>query len=132
MVHLCDFRVGNVILINGVLSKISPSDLLTIEKMINSCNELIDYNPIPLTADNLLRLGFESTGNGENDNEDSYFFTINSKLWFDGYFSTYTEKTGIFEVNIRSLGNVLCHSFEYVHQIQNLFYCVKGYELDFM
>ena len=78
-----------------------------------------DLKPIPLTEDWLLKFGFEKS----NSNTEFYTFDLSklsihlkSKQYADG--RTYFNSWCIIEKQI-----------EYVHQLQNLYYCLTGSEL---
>jgi hypothetical protein len=77
---------------------------------------LNDYNPIPLTEEWLLRLGFEKLHNdyyilNAGDFELRYYYNVSGSAWK-------------FELN-NSLINITC-----VHQLQNLYHALTGKELE--
>ncbi len=82
------------------------------EGLIYSYDDKPMYEPIPLTEDYLLRLGFEK----HNDKGDYWDFE-GFKLWM-------SDETNFYHINSELLIN-----FDFVHQLQNFYYAICGEEL---
>lgn len=116
-----ELRVGNLIEINGPFDaedwRWFEATTITIKRVKLNRER---YRPIPLTAEWLERLGFE--GN------------INDGYALNGVELDYltTEDNFQFEYGIpnakRGVAWILV-DIKYVHQLQNLFYCLTGEEL---
>ncbi len=85
-------------------------------------SELYDaamFDPIPLTREILLKAGFEQVA-GKN------IFNKAPAVGFNYDLNT-------FNVMVYHPGNILCHrlltDIRFVHQLQNFFYCLIGYDL---
>lgn len=75
-----------------------------------------DYQPIPITEEWLLRLGFEEDGIGW------YFLQIEDHVTKLGY--CYNVISKIFEINEMEINGI-----QYVHQLQNLYFALTSKDL---
>jgi hypothetical protein len=87
------------------------------DKDIKEWFDLDNFKPIPLTEEWLLRFGFEKVE--DDDYLEIKLFSSLKILWLgylaieiNGYFTSLSEKEQV-----------------YVHQLQNLYYCLCGEEL---
>ncbi len=78
--------------------------------------------PIPLTDEWLLKLGFEKTY--ESDFRTKYDYTIDTRLGYDIYKSVGNSE----DEGMRFRGNHYKH-IKYVHQLQNLYFSLTNQEL---
>lgn len=81
--------------------------------------ETIDYRPITLTEEWLLKFGFESI-------ENSGFFR---KYYNDKYYLLYNPKQQYTEICVNSICGGQSKT-KYIHQIQNLYFALTGTELE--
>jgi hypothetical protein len=114
MIKANELRIGNLIILpNGDIGKISYHEI----RLMVVAIEKPDYQPIPLTEEWLLRFGIDFTS---------------EKEW---YHLTFTIKDLLFETSssIKGFTYNLCFdnqiNFQYVHQLQNLYFCLCGEEL---
>jgi len=94
------------------------------------------FNPIPLTDEWLLKLGFDKIPNKTYINGFKYFLHTEGLnlenyykdgTWFDGIGTI--QNNGDLVVNILCRGNYVCNSVQYVHQLQNLYYALTSEQL---
>lgn len=124
-----ELRIGNWVIFDGSRAeecRVDAHDLLGLVQC-EKADEGSFFNPIPLTEEWLLKFGFKKTDNGlvfehpaPNKPEDEH------KDLGTLYPSFFFNKRP--EVN-KWMG---CHTrvtIEYVHQLQNLFFCLCGEEL---
>jgi hypothetical protein len=81
-----------------------------------------DFNPIPITKEWLLKLGFEldhEYGVAEKEEEKFYIITNSASGYFLG---EYMPAEDHFIARFQSI--------KYVHQLQNLFFALTGKELE--
>lgn len=108
-----ELRIGNYVYNGGIIS-------LDIERLyaFNEC--LYDLQPIPITEEWLLKLGFEK----EEGNLYSLYVddNLDVSLWSDTYFSNPT-------IELTCNGKVVCKNIKYIHQLQNLYFALTGQEL---
>ena len=87
---------------------------------------LSNYEPIPLTPEILEACGFEKE-------EDNYTMKVNEQLfvYYGGYERIvrlcFYDGNYSYPVHYKNAGN----QFQYLHQLQNLFYSLTGEELTF-
>lgn len=88
------------------------------------------YKPIPLTEEWLLRFGFVNIDKGNNnfitytDSEHNYYLQIDVR-----------RKDGKYLILDNSFDDLRAFSMidiEYVHQLQNIYYCLTGEELNYI
>ena len=112
-----ELRIGNVVSTLRAIGNywswtfISHEDIYSI-----SCGNENNFKPTPLTEEWLLKFGFEKT---EWDNFNSYRLIIGNN---DYAIVLYSD--GNCEV-----GDIITCKIEYVHQLQNLYFALKGKEL---
>lgn len=124
MIKANELRTGNLVLFNGKVVKISEVGRLTIEVEINELKYLYckieDLKPIPLTEEWLLKFGW---GKGEYDTE--YVDNVSLKQECLSY------NVGAKMFCIETNGDIMeIKHIRYVHQLQNIFYCLTGQELE--
>jgi len=103
MMKATELRIGNLVYIGSEINKIELVDFADIYEN----NTIILYQPIPLTEEWLVKLGFERGGQSTLS---EYF--VNVREWNNFYFS----KIG--------LGTIA--KIQYVHQLQNLYFALTG------
>ena len=110
-----ELRIGNL-----VDSKLVGGFALRSENLSDFDNGFIELEPIPLTEEWLLKIGFEKSG-GKVDNEGDIRYVI-----FDEIESTIYVSYGSNFVGNCDSG--FCY-IEHVHQLQNLYHALTGEEL---
>lgn len=78
----------------------------------------LNINPIPITEEWLLKFGFEEKSKSKNFYLGNFRFHISKPANYDGF---------IFCDGY----DVITDRIKYVHQLQNLFFCLCGEELQF-
>lgn len=128
-----ELRIGNLILYNGQVKPItsvwqnSPNnDNSDIDTGVSvpikgdkdkHIHKLRFIKPIPLTKDWLLKFGLEE--------EDGKYYFYNPLLMIEVYFTDYCI------IKIIQNDNTICtDTFEYVHQLQNLYFALTEEELE--
>ena len=121
MLKVEDLRVGNYV--KGIAIDLTHKiDLHFFNEAYDDDTMLDWYSPIPLTEAILIACGFEESGEGFTHKEynefDIYLFLSENNLW-----SAYNlSKEGFM---------VMSNTFKSLHQLQNLFYCLSGKELNY-
>jgi hypothetical protein len=121
-----DLRIGNVLNYDteeeGIeLTVIDWQDLKWLSENPESFNK--KHSPMPLTEENLIKLGFEKVGYGRIRDLEFVGFGLND--W-----NVYVIENGDFELHKSNIGEEkFIVKIEYAHQLQNLFYCLTGQEL---
>jgi len=120
-----ELRIGNYINISKEVCKMQLVNFAD----IHYTDSFENYEPIPLTEEWLLKFGFEKGNHNwfrlyfNYDNladSDCFTYNINSKmLCLESFYGG--EKKG--SIQLLSLNE------KYVHQLQNLYYCLCGEEL---
>lgn len=127
MIEAKNLRVGNLVLNDGCSCEVFHiyggsfinCTLKTKQgSEINARYELL--NPIPLSEDWLLKAGFEK-------DEDGVYKMKNVLYWID---RCYNSNTGVLQIasGYAAVINAPC---QYVHELQNLYFCLFGEELTF-
>ncbi len=120
MINIRDLRIGNWIATDDNL--FMQVTLSTFSSLENSTGT---YKPIPLTGDILSGCGFTYSG---EDDKYSYARHFKSNLriaYADGqYIFYYFDKLGGIILQDRLSSPIL-----YLHQLQNIYYCLTGDEL---
>lgn len=128
-----DFRIGNYINHCGRLSKITAlSRAIHFENEVESVFEFVNeghgFEPIKLTEEILLRCGFEHNGIGSFEKKYSRY--EDEKISFIAiYYDVNQQRWVVWVGNDNTPTGVAVNSFEYLHQLQNLFYFLCGEEL---
>jgi hypothetical protein len=118
-----EIRLGNLIYFpNGEVGKVNYETI----RFLTITNEPINHKPIPLTEEWLLKMGFDiSSSSGYNIKNNG----IEIDVWFndDGLINdiqiSSTSISGAYP-NIKH--------FQYVHQLQNLYFALTNEELTIM
>jgi hypothetical protein len=115
MIAAHDLRIGNRLLKEGKEVIIDGEAIMQIQKAADT----VDYHPIPITSEILKRAGFIQRGN-------SVFHDRHPIVGF-----TYVAATNT--IMIYHPGNPLTHFLHtkiyFLHQLQNIFYCIIGQEI---
>jgi hypothetical protein len=109
-----DLRIGNLVLIGKEVNILELVDFADIYEN----NTIIHFEPIPLTEEWLLNMGFDKAINGWFCSKE-YLWLMQNKLnnqWF---------------ANVNGIGNIDCKRIDYVHSLQNLYFALTGEELTF-
>jgi hypothetical protein len=109
MIETKELRIGNWVELENHVCALNKTTFKAI--LFGNYKSL---NPVPITEEWLLKLGFKFN----NFNEDYYFenFSFRLHLWKNENEFVYYWKGG----------NIF---IQYVHQLQNLFYCLTGQEI---
>jgi len=133
-----EIRVGNLVDYNGIISKVSEicspkplkdkrySDKWIIELFdgagLLTC-DIMELKPIILTEEILLKCGFEKDDTGVGIFEQDYHEWYQKELLVIGMLCQSSDKLYLFDENTDTLRVM------YLHQLQNLYYCLCGEEL---
>ena len=101
-----ELRIGNLVYAFKTTWVIDQTDFVG--------DKISTYKPIPLTADWLLRFGFEQDIGFPIFSIDQYYIRIRDN----------------FEFGIDEEGGLHLSEIQYVHQLQNLYYALTGEELE--
>ena len=119
-----ELRIGNALKFwNNIffVSEITELKITAKNKKLGIiCEDYIEFSPITLTEDILLRLGFEKANTKVSG---SNYFT-------NGKYSVMT-KDGIFYFSLVSMQSHYLTYIRYIHELQNLFFSLTGEELTF-
>ena len=117
-----ELRIGNYYLSFGV-------DLKQVE-ILHKDKILIDFQPIPLTEEWLLKFGFslmkDTTPYNYRIHKSKMFFYIRY-----GSFTTDGGKTDLIGFNGLFIANKFTRVIKYVHELQNIYFALTGEELTF-
>jgi hypothetical protein len=105
-----ELRIGNIINIGEEINKLELVDFVDIYEH----KTLFHYQPILLTDEWLIKLGFESDG----------------IEWWNSIIILAISKQGLWYCPTEQPHCVVGQKFEYVHQLQNLHYAITGDELN--
>lgn len=112
-----DLRIGNYVHINQNTTQVDVIDYNQVIATEWGLIELKYVKPIPLTEECLINFGFELINN-------DFFRSRNSELCL---YWTVNKNKMIPEYNNKRL--VIWYDFQYVHQLQNLYFALTGEEL---
>jgi hypothetical protein len=121
------FRMGNLVLINGKVTEIEAIDVYGINSdecqgcvdyayrfISNYANDVLEF--IPLTEEWLLKFGFEkSSGTSVSFQLESKYFDIR---YYNQEISIISDRDDLKMIQVK-----------YVHQLQNLYFALVGEEL---
>ena len=101
-----------------------------------------ELEPIQLTEEWLERLCFTPIENSMYVNGKQWILQINGYVdednpelpnkdgaWFDGIGTHSFKRDGAMAVNVLCRGNYVCTGPTYVHDVQNLFFSMEGFEM---
>ena len=115
-----ELRIGNALKFwNNIffVSEITELKITAKNKSLGIiCEDYIEFSPITLTEDILLRLGFEKTANPRELKYDDYSILLLDEIRF--VICNYMENPPSVKVST-------------LHQLQNLFFSLTGEELTF-
>lgn len=131
-----DLRIGNWVNEYGVPIQITPQHILGLHQIEVAGKICIDLEPIPLTEEWLIRLGFEKRI--INNTFPEYFIECTPKNYKMKYFLFF--RFGLYHTTPKGVcdeqgwrpelsGSVHCFHLQHVHQLMNLFYALTGEEL---
>lgn len=131
MINVQHLRVGNFVLADLglpsiVMHIISPQDIADIANSVVE-NKGIDVRPMPLTTEMLLKFGFE----WESEKQNHLQILFNED---DSVLTFYCENGKPMELQLYSKDSTDYYSMQVpddVHQLQNLFFALTGYELSY-
>lgn len=116
MIQVNEIRVGNWLQrLDGSLFQINSSDFIFIETI----NEKLQPNPIPLTEEWLVKFGFEKVLDG--------IYELNAFTGSDDIKIGYIK--GTLKIYPMYEGFVNLDRIKYVYQLQNLYFALTGEEL---
>jgi hypothetical protein len=120
MIKANELRIGNLIDFEGMSCKVCEIDKQGVVVDIEKTNEnewidLFQFNPISLTEEWLLKLGFEKPAHSWNG--DIFHLT------------EWDEFPLNWAVAMNKNGAMLVLKLKYVHQLQNLYFTLTGEEL---
>jgi hypothetical protein len=111
-----ELRTENLLMHDGEVVVIDSIQQSLLSVKGNNYWELMkDFEPIPLTEDWLIRLGFEKTSNNEHTKDRFVFRKQQHDLVINGFEYDYN--------------GILLTRPEYVHTLQNLYFALMGEEL---
>jgi hypothetical protein len=119
-----ELRVGNWFNEFGIPKQVTPNLILKLYQIEIAGKVAIDISPIPLTPEILVKAGFDKqqTIVGMNDGFD-YAIGFNP-VTYNHILLINSNRCGeFFYQNIH-------HQIKYVHQLQNLYFCLTGKELN--
>lgn len=119
-----ELRIGNITQdkINKKKYLITANALrYLIEAESNDLEVLIE--PIPLTEEWLLKMGFEKEIDDSSFIRKVYYYINDFEVEFHG-------NKLVFRVENKHVTNYFAHHTKYVHQLQNLYFALTGEELE--
>lgn len=137
-----ELRIGNYInpKINGIIltneiHKVDPTTLIIISKQIDNRN--IEFEPIPLTEEILLKCGFHELNEFENTCIDKENFIETSSVLEDEFYIGKNKETGFYHfLTIDTFQGddlffkIISAPMQYLHTLQNYYPTFKGEELE--
>ena len=131
-----ELRIGNLVyvtdnLTNLIFKEITPINIHNLMHLTGWDKSPVDieFEPIPLTEEFLLKFGFKNIDKGGNDfitytdSEHNYYLQIDVR-----------RKDGKYLILDNSFDDLRAFSMvdiEYVHQLQNLYFALTGNELKY-
>lgn len=118
-----ELRIGNLVLISGRIEKIYRIERDGVNGWVEQGVRIKEvFKPIPLTEEWLLKFGFEKVKD-TFITFDSYHYE-NENCWI-----YLIDKGFEFELKTGDERHNLCRTYQYVHQLQNLYFALTGQEL---
>jgi len=117
MIKANELRIGNLISLQGkeITVNLNTLERLLYPELKKHYNFLGQYKPVSITAEQLIKVGFEK----DNDN---VLKLGNCFYWL------HNGDAGIFQIAI-GYAPVINSPCTYVHQLQNIYFALKGVEL---
>lgn len=140
MINPNELRIGNIILCNDKISKVLGLTIhngwgsVWVDSFIYEYDDsslLSRCNPIPITEEWLIKLGFNKKGIEKEINFEGAIKYENEKV-FDMVFYFELEFYYIIDVNTDKYEDYVYTTkiFKYIHQLQNLYFALTGKELE--
>lgn len=120
-----EFRIGNLLLFRDkrIVEVSNLGNSFETIELVNGLrygsDDINEYNPIELTEEWLLKLGFEK------DEESKTWSILTSLEKFDYLFEIENKYQQFFQPDFLRI------DIKYVHQLQNLYFALTGQELKF-
>lgn len=122
MIQINELRIGNLIRVNGILSKIEIinnelDEVYFFGEDFYHSDFCCNIEPMPITKEWLFKLGFELINNNfyrSRNCELCLHWTVNKNKMLPEYYGKRL---------------VTGYDFKYVHQLQNLYFALTGDEL---
>jgi hypothetical protein len=124
-----DLRVGNWVSKHGEYYQITSATIVSLERGES------DAEPIPLTEEWLLKFGFEFINYDtdiDEENGDFIYKEYRKKLYGVGYtYDIVSSPYAVyqFQIDFKWCEKGVAADLKYVHQLQNLYWCLRGEEL---
>jgi hypothetical protein len=131
-----ELRIGNLVyvsanLTNLILQKITPINIHNLMHLTgwDKSPADIEFEPIPLTKEFLLKFGFKNIDKGDNnyitytDSNHDYYLQLDVRRKDNKYL--------ILDNSFDDLRAFSMVDIEYVHQLQNLYFALTGNELKY-
>lgn len=119
MIKASELRIGNWVNLRGDNMQVDGGDIYDLQDSEN----LDDWNPVPITPEILEQCGFERNG-------ERYKIFCTENHWLELHL-----KTGLasfcfgFSKNKKDDSVLIGNRFEFIHQLQNLYFALTGEEL---
>lgn len=110
-IHANELRIGNLVTYKG---KVVDVGIHTFHDLMLGLSDAWEYAPIPLSEEWLLKFGFE-------------LYDDNGELKAGDRFYTHPSFPGCLTTTF--IYNWTDHRVQYVHQLQNIYFCLVGKEL---
>lgn len=133
-----ELKIGNILKPNWDEDYISISAQHIVEQAQADKAETQYLQPIDITKEWLLKLGFVEREDEAYINNYQYLMQVTDEdtddenpinrngTWFDGIATFDWKKTGHLVVNALCRGNYITYSVGYVHELQNLYFALSG------
>ena len=118
-----ELRIGNLVLYESVEIVLSVSDLIVID-LANKQGYDHKYKPIPLTEEWLLKFGFKRE-------RDLNWWNVPKESSYKAHHLMKMQNAWTWFIDFDDTGDNthLVSGFNYVHQLQNLYFALTGEEL---
>jgi hypothetical protein len=113
-----ELRIGNCVNVLGANQQVIDIMCDGASTIFNECIPYDDIEPIPLTKEWLLKLGFKKM---EWNRPTSYYLDF-------GFCDIFYNYEGIVEMHVADV-EIYLHHIKHVHQLQNLYFALTGEEL---
>jgi hypothetical protein len=127
MIKETDLRLGNWVILRGEYRKVDAGMLYNLQAFY--------FQPIPLSPEVLTACGFEKKYLDRKKVDEGCYYEkeVCSKYYGENYYCDLTfitgDKNGFLEVCLLPVEQSV--RVRYLHELQNLFYCLTGEELNY-